>query len=313
MKNENRTVYIIAGPTAVGKSIIAKYLAKRVHGEIVNCDSIQLYKYLDIGSAKPSKEEMGDVRHHLYGIIDPRDTMTVAQYQKLALRVIDNIIARGKTPILCGGTGLYMNSVLYDMDFAAQAADGGKRRKELEDMAERLGGEYMYEILSGVDPQSAARIHPNNTRKVIRAIEAYESGSNVKDLDECPLRKGYDFKLFGITMEREWLYDRINRRVLKLVKNGLLDEIKSLMEMGYDETSPALKAIGYKELFAYYRGEIPELKDAILTVMKNTRHYAKRQLTWLKRYGDMIHWIEIQRNDSAGKIVDEILEARDSI
>ena len=114
-------------------------------------------------------------------------------------------------------------------------------------------------------------------------------------------------------MEREWLYDRINRRVLKLVKNGLLDEIKSLMEMGYDETSPALKAIGYKELFAYYRGEIPELKDAILTVMKNTRHYAKRQLTWLKRYGDMIHWIEIQRNDSVGKIVDEILEARDSI
>lgn len=309
MKNENRTVYIIAGPTAVGKSIIAKYLAKRVRGEIVNCDSIQLYKYLDIGSAKPSKKDMEDVPHHLYGIIDPRDTMTVAQYQKLALRVIDNIIARGKTPILCGGTGLYMNSVLYDMDFAARASDGGKRRKELEDMAERLGGEYMYEILSGVDPQSAARIHPNNTRKVIRAIEAYESGSNVKDLDECPLREGYDFKLFGITMEREWLYDRINRRVLKLVKSGLLDEIKALMEMGYDETSPALKAIGYKEFFAYYRGEIPELKDAILTVMKNTRHYAKRQLTWLKRYGNMIHWIEIQRNDSVGKIVDEILTA----
>ncbi len=307
MKNLNRTVYIIAGPTAVGKSIIAQYLAKRVHGEIVNCDSIQLYKYLDIGSAKPSKEDMESVPHHLYGIVDPKINVTVAQYQTLALKVIDNIIARGKTPIVCGGTGLYMNSILYDMDFAATAGDGGKRRRELEDMAERLGGEYMYEILSGLDPESAERIHPNNTRKVVRAIEAYESGSNVKDINDCPLREGYNFKLFGITMDREWLYDRINRRVLKLVKAGLLDEIKGLMAMGYNEDTPALKGIGYKEFIAYYCGEIPELKDAILDVMKNTRHYAKRQLTWLKRYGDMLHWVEIERNDSVGKIVDEIL------
>lgn len=309
MTTQKKTVYIIAGPTAVGKSVIANYLARRIHGEIVNCDSIQLYKYLDIGSAKPSPADMSTVPHHLYGVIDPKEDMTVARYQKMALETIDDILERGKTPILCGGTGLYLNSVLYDMDFAAGPADGGKRRRELEDMAEQMGGEYMYEVLSAVDPKSAERIHPNNTRKVIRAIEAYEFGSNVQDLNACGLREGYDFRLFGITMDREWLYDRINRRVLKLVQNGLLDEIKSLREMGYDETAPALKAIGYKEFFAYYNGEIPELKDAILAVMKDTRHYAKRQLTWLKRYEGLIHWIEIQRNESVGTVVDRILSA----
>lgn len=309
MTTQKKTVYIIAGPTAVGKSVIANYLARRIHGEIVNCDSIQLYKYLDIGSAKPSPADMSTVPHHLYGVIDPKEDMTVARYQKMALETIDDILERGKTPILCGGTGLYLNSVLYDMDFAAEPADGGKRRRKLEDMAEQMGGEYMYEVLSAVDPKSAERIHPNNTRKVIRAIEAYEFGSNVQDLNACGLREGYDFRLFGITMDREWLYDRINRRVLKLVQNGLLDEIKSLREMGYDETAPALKAIGYKEFFAYYNGEIPELKDAILAVMKDTRHYAKRQLTWLKRYEGLIHWIEIQRNESVGAVVDRILSA----
>lgn len=309
MTTQKKTVYIIAGPTAVGKSVIANYLARRIHGEIVNCDSIQLYKYLDIGSAKPSPADMSTVPHHLYGVIDPKEDMTVARYQKMALETIEDILERGKTPILCGGTGLYLNSVLYDMDFAAEPVDGGKRRRELEDMAKQMGGEYMYEVLSAVDPKSAERIHPNNTRKVIRAIEAYEFGSNVQDLNACGLREGYDFRLFGITMDREWLYDRINRRVLKLVQNGLLDEIKSLREMGYDETAPALKAIGYKEFFAYYNGEIPELKDAILAVMKDTRHYAKRQLTWLKRYEGLIHWIEIQRNESVGAVVDRILSA----
>jgi tRNA dimethylallyltransferase len=307
MKN---TVYIIAGPTAVGKSLIAQYLAKRIGGEIVNCDSIQLYKYFDIGSAKPSKSDMDAVPHHLYGVVDPRNQMTAAAYQKVALKVIDNILARGKTPILCGGTGLYLNSVLYDMDFAAVPRDGGARRKELEEMAEERGGQYMYDFLSALDADSASRIHPNNTRKVIRAIEAFEQGSGVKNLNQCPLRQGYDFRFFGIIMDREWLYERINKRVIKLIKSGLLDEIKNLKKMGFDQSAPARKAIGYKELFAYYNGEIPELKDAILEVMKNSRHYAKRQLTWLKRYGDMIHWIEIRRQDSVGSIVDRILETK---
>ena len=149
MTTQKKTVYIIAGPTAVGKSVIANYLARRIHGEIVNCDSIQLYKYLDIGSAKPSPADMSTVPHHLYGVIDPKEDMTVARYQKMALETIDDILERGKTPILCGGTGLYLNSVLYDMDFAAEPADGGKRRRELEDMAEQMGGEYMYESSVG--------------------------------------------------------------------------------------------------------------------------------------------------------------------
>ena len=300
MTTQKKTVYIIAGPTAVGKSVIANYLARRIHGEIVNCDSIQLYKYLNIGSAKPSPADMSTVPHHLYGVIDPKEDMTVARYQKMALETIDDILERGKTPILCGGTGLYLNSVLYDMDFAAESADGGKRRRELEDMAEQMGGEYMYEVLSAVDPKSAERIHPNNTRKVIRAIEAYEFGSNVQDLNACGLREGYDFRLFGITMDREWLYDRINRRVLKLVQNGLLDEIKSLREMGYDETAPALKAIGYKEMIPYALGETT-LDEAVYALKLNTRHYAKRQLTWMRREEDVL-WVDALEPDAYDKL-----------
>lgn len=301
------TVYIIAGPTAVGKSIIALYLAKRIHGEIVNCDSIQLYKYMDIGSAKPSARDMRMVPHHLYGILDPNEEMSVAQYQKLALLTIDDILRRGKTPILCGGTGLYLNSVLYDMNFAGVTGDNGKRRRELEQMAEARGGQYMYEYLSALDPVSANRIHPHNTRKVIRAIEAYETGSNIHDINECPIREGYDFRLFGITMDRTWLYDRINRRVLNLVKSGLFEELEQLRQMGYSEDSPAMKAIGYRELF-HLRKNDPETPAALIEVMKNTRHYAKRQLTWLRRYEDWIHWIRIEKNQSVGQIVDEILE-----
>ena len=305
---KNNTVYIITGPTAVGKSIIAFYLAKRINGEIVNCDSIQLYKHLNIGSAKPSEKEMSEIPHHLYGVIEPDDKITVARYQQIALKTIDDILDRGAVPIVCGGTGLYVNSILYDMDFAARPEDNGKRRKELEEMANKMGSQYMYEYLSAIDPVSAERIHPNNTRKVIRAIEAYEYGSNVKDMEECRLRTTYDFRLFGITMERKWLYDRINRRVLELVKRGLLDEFKELNEKGYTENTPAMKAIGYKELYDFKNGK-KDLKTAILDIMKNSRHYAKRQMTWLKRYDGLIHWIEIQKNQSVGEIVDEILQA----
>lgn len=307
MNKKYNTVYIITGPTAVGKSQIAYYLAKRLRGEIVNCDSIQLYKYMDIGSAKPSEAEMRKIPHHLYGMVDPSDAMTVARYQQAALQTIDEIIARGNTPIVCGGTGLYVNSILYDMEFAAKPDDNGRRRHELESMAERMGSQYMYEFLSAVDPASAERIHPNNTRKVIRAIEAYELGSNVRDLDECRLRTQYDFRLFGITMDREWLYNRINHRVLELVQNGLIEEFQNLRAMGYDETTPAMKGIGYKELFDYQAGKI-DLKTALLEIMKNSRHYAKRQMTWLKRYNGIIQWIEIEKQQSVGAVVDRIIE-----
>ena len=242
MKN---TVYVISGPTASGKSLIAYYLAKRVRGEIVNCDSVQLYKYMDIGSAKPSEQAMSEIKHHLYSIEDPSVNMTVADYRNLAIETINDILARGKTPIVCGGTGLYLNAILYDMDFGA-APDDEQRRQELEELASERGTLYMHAYLQGLDPEAASRIHPNNTRKIIRAIEAYEHGKGIKDLSECEINSDYDFKFYALTMEREWLYERINRRVSRLINEGLVDEVNGLLENGYTADLPSMKAIGYE-------------------------------------------------------------------
>jgi len=300
----NNVVYIISGPTASGKSLIAYYLAKRIDGEIVNCDSIQLYKYMDIGSAKPSEKEMSEVPHHLYSIEDPSENMTVADFRKLAIDKIDEILSRGKTPIVCGGTGLYLNSILYDMDFGA-VPDDEDRRRELEDLASQRGSVYMHEYLQGLDPDAASRIHPNNTRKIIRAIEAFEYGKGIKDLSECPLNPDYEFRFFALTMEREWLYDRINRRASRLITNGLVDEVTGLLEMGYSPDLPSMKGIGYKEIIGFLNGEY-DLFDAKELIMRNTRHYAKRQYTWLKRY-DFVTWIDIHKGETVGEVVDRIL------
>ena len=302
----NKKVYIIGGPTAAGKSIVALYLAKRVKGEIVNCDSVQLYKYMDIGSAKPSQKDMKAIPHHLYGFVDPSDDITVAQYQKLAFDKIDEILARGNTPIVVGGTGLYLNSLIYKMSFAAKPINL-KRREELEHLAEVRGNEYLFELLSAVDPDAAARIHPNNIRKIIRAIEAYELGSKLESMDKLEPNTKYDFKINIVNMEREWLYTRINRRVDKLMEEGLLKEVKHLLSMGYNSETPAMKGIGYKELLLYLDGKV-KLEEAVNNIKTNTRHYAKRQLTWFKRY-ENAHWIEIQKGQMVGNVVDDILEA----
>ncbi len=303
MKN---TVYVISGPTAVGKSIIAFYLAKRIGGEIVNCDSVQLYKYMDVGSAKPPEEEMRKIRHHLYSIVEPDYNMTVATYQKLAGVVIDDILERGKVPIICGGTGLYLSSILYQMDFA-----GGKgtsaRRAQLESMAERNGSEYMHQFLQALDPEAAERIHPNNARKIIRAIEAFEEGERIGSMSDLKLNPKYDFRFFALNMDREWLYERINRRVSALVSNGLVNEVAGLLRRGYTKDTPAMKAIGYKEIIPYLENEY-DLDTAVEEIRRNTRHYAKRQLTWLRRY-DFVRWIEIRKGDTVGDIVDRLISA----
>jgi tRNA dimethylallyltransferase len=301
----NNKVYIISGPTAVGKSLIAFYLAKRINGEIVNCDSVQLYKYMDVGSAKPPEEEMRKIRHHLYSIVEPDYNMTVATYQKLAKVVVDDILERGKTPIICGGTGLYLSSILYKMDFAGSKGTSA-RRAELERMAEMNGSAYMHQFLQALDPESAARIHPNNTRKIIRAIEAFEEGDGISSMEALELDPRYDFRFFALNMEREWLYERINRRVLRLIENGLVEEVASLLERGYTTDTPAMKAIGYKEVIPFIYQEY-DLQTAIEEIRRNTRHYAKRQLTWLRRY-DFVHWIEIRKGDTVGAIVDRMIE-----
>ncbi|NLY81523.1 MAG: tRNA (adenosine(37)-N6)-dimethylallyltransferase MiaA [Clostridiales bacterium] len=294
-------VYIIAGPTATGKTDVAIELAKRIDGEIVSCDSMQLYKYMDIGSAKPTKEEMEQVSHHLIGVIEPSDFFTVARYQKMAFQAIDDIVSRGKTPIVVGGTGLYLNSLLYIMDFAAKPIDQ-KRRIELEAM----NGEDLYAYLLEINSGAAERIHPNNKKKVIRAIEATELGKEVKPFEECNIKnKSHNFKLYGLLWDRKTLYERINQRVENMIEAGLVDEVKNLFSMGLTSDNYSMKGIGYKEIIEYLNGNYT-LDEAVHLIKKNTRHFAKRQQTWFKKYEDMI-WLNVDEDTNIADTVEKIL------
>ena len=287
----DRRIVCICGPTAVGKTKYAIEAAKHIDGEIVSCDSMQLYKYMDIGSAKPTAEEQAQVPHYLVDQIDPREKFSVATYQKLAKAAIEEIFSKGKTPVIAGGTGLYLNSLLYDMDFSAPPSDDAYREALFRE-AEEKGVMAVYDRLKAADPDAADRIHPNNLKKVIRALEAAEAGDKVKDFASEPVpTRDYDSILIGLSRERQELYDRINLRVDLLMEMGLLEEVKSLMEMGLGESDISMKGIGYKEIIGYLKGEYP-LEEAVRLIKRNTRHLAKRQMTWFKRYDDMM-WLDI--------------------
>ena len=290
-----RKIIVVAGPTAVGKTEYAIKIAEQFNGEIVSCDSMQLYKYMDIGSAKPTPEEQARAKHYLIDEIDPRDDFSVAIYQKMAKKYIEEIFAKGKTPIIAGGTGLYLNSLIYDMDFASPVHDDALREKYYQ-MAETEGNQAVYNILGEKAPDIAERIHPNNLKKVVRALETVESdGENIKDFAAVNTKcKDYDCLMLCLNRDREELYDRINRRVDMLVDMGLLDEVKSLMDMGFTTDNIAMKGIGYKEIIDYFNGEY-DLDTALELVKRNTRRYAKRQITWFKRYDDM-KWFNLSED-----------------
>ena len=299
-----RQIIVVAGPTAVGKTKYAIEIAKAFDGEVVSCDSMQLYKYMDIGSAKPTPEEQAQVKHHLVDEIDPGEPFSVARYQKLAKEAIEDIFARGKTPVIAGGTGLYLNALLYDMDFSAPPRDESYREQLYKD-AEEFGPVYLHNKLQMVDPEAAERIHPNNIKKVVRALEAAEGGNKVKDFaTELVPTKDYSYKLIGLTRDRAELYDRINLRVDLLMEMGLLEEVKGLLDMGLTEGDISMKGIGYKEIIGYYNGEY-DLDEAIRLVKKNSRRYAKRQLTWFKRYKDM-QWFDISTYENDEACLEEI-------
>ena len=298
-------IVAICGPTAVGKTAYSIEIAKKFDGEIVSCDSMQLYKYMDIGSAKPSLDELNQVKHHLIGIVDPSEMFSVAKYKELANDAIDDIISRGKLPIIAGGTGLYLDALLFDLDFAAEPSDDNLR-DELYKIAEEKGNLELHAILNECDPDSAKRIHPNNVRRVVRAIESAKSGNKLKDFaKDLSLNDKYEFILIGLRRDREELYNRINRRVDVLVKEGLFEEVKMLREMGLSESDISMKGIGYKEVLAYFDGEY-DLETAIDTIKKNTRHFAKRQITWLKRYDDM-KWFDLSESKDDKDSIREII------
>lgn len=296
---------ILTGPTAVGKTDLSIQLAKAVDAEIVSADSMQIYKYMDIGSAKVTEEEMQGVKHCLVDEIEPDMPFSVSEYKRMAEEYIDEISSRGKNVIVTGGTGLYLNSLIYDMDFGKSDANQ-ELREELNKELEENGPAYMYEKLVSLDKEAAERIHPNNTKRVIRAIEVAMSGEKMNDFSkDLRYNKKYRPIIIVLNRDRQALYDRINLRVDIMLKNGLIEEVKGLLEKGYTKDMISMQGIGYKEIIKYFDGEYT-LDEAIEIIKRDSRRYAKRQLTWFRRYEDA-KWFEIDKFDSAEELKDAVV------
>lgn len=291
--NEALEVIAIIGPTASGKTDLSIALAKMVDGEIINGDSTQVYKGFDIGTAKITPEEMDGVPHHLFNTLDPTTNYSVAEYQQAVRACIHDIRRRGKMPIIVGGTGLYVQAVLFDFRFTEQAGDEQVRAR-LEKELETVGADVLYERLVKFDPKSAEKIHPNNHRRLIRALEIMEVTGETKEAHEA--QKGheevYPHLIFGLNMDREKLYERINLRTTLMMEDGFLEEVEQLIDAGYGETQP-MGAIGYRELKQYVEGTL-SYDDAVDGIRKSTRNYAKRQLTYFRNKMD-IHWLNMEQ------------------
>lgn len=300
-------IVVIAGPTASGKTALSIELAKRLNGEIISCDSMQIYKELNIGTAKPTKEEMQGIPHHMLDFLEPEKNFSVADFCTMAHNVILDIHERGKLPILAGGTGLYIDSLVNNVDFGEES-EKNEIRERLNKLLENEGKEALYELLKKVDPESAENIHPNNVKRVMRAIEFYEAtGMTICEHSRLDKEPRYKSVYFCIDYDREVLYDRINRRVDIMLDTGLLEEAKSLYSKYSDKKLTSMQSIGYKEFFEYFNGE-KSLDEAIEEVKMGSRRYAKRQITWFKR-NQQIHWLAPGEHiaDDAEKIIKESL------
>ncbi len=306
MKQEKEKVVVLIGPTAVGKTKTSIELAKRFNGEIISGDSMQIYKEMNIGTAKIKQEEMEGITHHLIDIKDPEETFSVAEFQELVRLKITEITNRGKLPMIVGGTGLYIQSAIYDYQFS-DAPNNEELRQKLEEQVKTDGVEVLHKKLSEVDPISARRIHPNNVRRVIRALEVYlTTGQTLTEIQsEQVIEPLYDISIIGLTMERERLYDRINARVDEMITEGLEEEVRKLYDKGLMHTQ-ALQAIGYKEWFHYFSKE-QSLESTIEQLKQNSRRYAKRQLTWFRNKMD-VTWFDMTHVTNEQQIRKKIKE-----
>lgn len=304
-----RPLIILAGPTAVGKTAASIHLAKAIGAEVISADSMQVYRHMDIGSAKIRKEEMEGVPHYLIDVLEPEEEFNVVRFQQMAKAAAEEIYAKGKIPLVAGGTGFYIQALLYDIDFTENDGDSSFRR-ELEKTAEEKGGEYLHALLQEADPEAALQIHPHNIKRMIRALEFHhQTGGKISEHNETEREKEspYNFAYFVLTDDRSCLYDRIDRRVDLMMEEGLLDEVRFLKERGVRRDSTAMQGLGYKELYAFLDGEYP-LEEAVRIIKRDTRHFAKRQLTWFKRERDVI-WADksvIGQDDDA--VIDFILK-----
>lgn len=305
---KKKPLIILTGPTAVGKTKASIGLAKAVDGEIISADSMQVYRHMDIGSAKIKPEEMEGIPHHLIDVLEPDDEFHVVKFQQLAKKAMREIWERGHIPIVTGGTGFYIQALLYDIDFDENEKEDACR-KELEAYAREHGAEALHEKLALVDPASAEMIHPNNIKRVIRALEFYEqTGKRISEHNETQRQREspYAFAYFVLTDDRAHLYERINRRVDQMIEEGLVNEVQALKDKDYTKQLVSMQGLGYKEILDYLDGNCT-LEEAIYTIKRDTRHFAKRQLTWFKRERDVI-WINKQSfGYEAEQILDEML------
>lgn len=284
-------VIVICGPTASGKTSLSIELAKKINGEIVSSDSMQIYKYMDIGTAKPTKEEMQGIKHYLVDFVEPDQRYSVADFKKDAETAIEEILKKGKTPIIVGGTGLYVDSLIYGIEYQEIKFDA-QYRQELEERAEKEGLEKLYEEATQIDPQAMEKISPNDKKRILRVLEIYKATGKNKTQQEIESRKNevkYDYKVFAINLERALLYDRINKRVDIMMENGLVEEVEQLLKK-YKEFPTAMQGLGYKEVVEYLQGELTK-EEMCEKIKMETRRYAKRQITWFKKNKQTI-WIE---------------------
>ena len=304
-----RPLIILAGPTAVGKTAASIRLAKAIGAEIISADSMQVYRHMDIGSAKIRQEEMEGVSHYLIDVLEPEEEFNVVRFQQMAKAAAEEIYAKGKIPLVAGGTGFYIQAVVKDIDFS-QDTEKSSVRTELEKLAGEKGGEYLHQLLAQKDPESAQKIHPNNIKRVIRALEYYElTGEKISLHNEKEGEKlsPYNTAYFVLNDNRDRLYERIDRRVDQMLENGLVEEVRRLAQMGYTRDMVSMQGLGYKEILAYLDGECT-LEEAVYVLKRDTRHFAKRQLTWFRREQEVI-WVNKPDFDyDDKKILEYILE-----
>lgn len=290
-------VIVICGPTASGKTALSIELAKKINGEIISSDSMQIYKDMNIGTAKPTKEETQDIKHYLLDFVEPNKRYSVAEFKKDAEQAIVEILQKGKTPIIVGGTGLYVDSLIYGIEYQDIKLDE-KYRKELEEIAENEGLEILYEKAKKIDSKAMEKISPNDKKRIIRVLEIYKATGKTKTEQEIESRKQevkYDYKVFAINMDREKLYDRINKRVDIMIKQGLIKEVEDLLKK-YNEFPTAMQGLGYKEVVEHIERKLTK-EEMIEKIKMETRRYAKRQITWFKKNKQTI-WIDGQKDKS---------------
>ena len=287
-----KPLIVLTGPTAVGKTKLSIALAKAVNGEIISADSMQVYRYMDVGSAKITPDEMDGVPHHLVDVLDPTEDFNIVLFQQLAKKSMEEIYSKGKIPILVGGTGFYIQAITRDIDFT-QSEQDDSYRQELEALAAEKGSSFLHDMLASVDPKSAEDIHENNVKRVIRALEFYkQNGTRISEHNEEQKEhvSPYNLAYFVLNAPRPLLYERIDARVDEMLKNGLVEEVKTLQRMGCHRGMVSMQGLGYKEILAWLEGEYP-YDEAVRILKRDTRHFAKRQLTWLRREGE-VTWVD---------------------